>query len=113
MISLSDFVTLAKKSGVINDDTNKPLEFGVLLGFCCLSNGSTGVLLNVKNYTIKEAYIGPDKLIHCSEWDISGKVTKEKMYLSKGIEEFNSKIPVKCRRKIKKAMLLDGTLLSL
>lgn len=107
MISLFDFVTLAKKGGVINDSTDKPMDFGAVLGFCCLGNGVTGVLLNNKNYTINEAYIGQDKLVHYSEWCVSGVVTKEKMHITKGIIEFNLKIPVKCR-KIKSAMMLSG-----
>ncbi len=108
MISLFDFVTLAKKGGVIDDSTDKPMDFGAVLGFCCIGNGVTGVLLNSKNYVINEAYIGQDKLVHYAEWYASGIVLKEKMHTAKGIIEFNSKIPAKCR-KIKSAMLLNGT----
>lgn len=112
MISLNDFVILAKKGGVIDDSTNKPMEFGTVLGFCCIGNYVIGVLLNDKNYVINEAYVGEDKLVHYSEWYASGVVTKEKMNTSKGIAEFNSKIPVKCR-KIKNVMLLNGELIGL
>ena len=108
MITLFDFVVSTKKHGIIDDATGKPREFGTVLGFCWLNNGVTGVLLNSKNYTINEAYIGEDKLVHYSEWSVSGIVGKEKMHLAKGVTEFNSTIPVKCRR-IKTAMMLDGS----
>ena len=107
MISLFDFVTLAKKGGIIDDSTNKPMEFGAVLGFCCIGNGVTGVLLNSKDYRINEAYIGEDKLVHYATWYASGIVAKEKMHTKKGIIEFNSKIVPKCR-KIRKAMMLNG-----
>ena len=109
MISLFDFVAMTKKKGIIDDSTDKPLEFGAVLGFCWLQNGVTGVLLNSKNYTIKEAYIGPDKLVHFAEWDVSGVVTT---YLDskKNILDFNSKVRVKTR-KIKSVVLLNGTLI--
>lgn len=111
MISLFDFVTSAKKHGIINDRTDKPMEFGTVLGFCCIGNYVIGVLLNDKNYVINEAYVGEDKLVHYSEWYASGVVAKEKMDTPKGIAEFNSKIPVKCR-KIKSVMLLNGELIN-
>lgn len=111
MISLHDYVRLTKKGGIIDDSTDKPMEFGTVLGFCWLKNGVTGVLLNSKNYTIKEAYIGPDKLVHFAEWDVSGVVTS---YLDskKNILEFNSKVRVKTR-KIKTVVLLNGTLIKI
>ena len=108
MITLLDFVTMAKKQGVIDDSKDKHMDFGAVLGFCTLNNGATGVLLNDTYYTINEAYIGPDKLIHYSEWYISGVVTKEKMHLASGVKLFNATVPIKTRR-IKRVMLLDGT----
>ena len=76
MISLQDYVRLTKKGGIIDDSTDKPMGFGTVLGFCWLKNGVTGMLLNSKNYTIKEAYIGPDKLVHLAEWNVSETATK-------------------------------------
>lgn len=106
MISLFDFVALTKKGGIIDDSTDKLMGFGAVLGFCWLNNGVTGVLLNDKNYTIKEAYIGPDKLVHFAEWDVSGIVTNY-MDSKKNIVEFNSRVRVKTR-KIKTVVLLNG-----
>lgn len=109
MISLFDFVALTKKGGIIDDSTDKPMEFGAVLGYCWLNNGVTGVLLNSKNYTIKEAYIGEDKLVHFATWDVSGVVTNY-MDSRKHILEFNSRVRGKCKR-IKKIVLLNGTLI--
>lgn len=107
MISLGDFVTLAKKGGVIDDSTDKPMEFGAVLGFCLLHNYVTGVLLNRNNYVIHEAYIGPDKKVHCSEWVVSGVVSKQKMYELRGIADFNTTITVRAK-KVVKVTLLSG-----
>ena len=106
MISLQEFVYLAKKGGVIDDSTDRPMEFGSVLGFCWLDNGTTGVLLNSKNYVIREAYIGPDKLVHYAEWQVSGTV-KEYMDSAKSIQSFNSRATG--RKWIKAIALLNGT----
>lgn len=105
---LKDFVTLLKKGGIIDDSTGKPMDFGAVLGFCTLHNNTTGVLLNKTEYELHEAYIGEDKLIHYSEWVVSGVVTKKmKMYEAKGIDKFNASVSTNSR-KIRKAMLLSG-----
>lgn len=111
MISLFDFVALTKKGGIVDDSTDKLMEFGTVLGFCWLQNGVTGVLLNDKSYTIKEAYIGPDKLVHFAEWSISEIVTNY-MDSKKNILEFNSRVRTKTR-KIKQVVLLNGTQIKL
>lgn len=108
MITLFDLVVAAKKHGVIDDSTDKPLDFGTVLGFCTLNNGVNGILLNGKNYTINEGYFDTSGFVHYSTWYVSGIVSKEKMHTLKGILSFNETIPSK-HRKIKAVMLLDGT----
>lgn len=109
---LKDFVALAKKGGVIDDSTDKPMEFGAVLGLCQLHNRTFGVLLNRNNYPICEAYMGPDKLLHCSEWHVSGMVLKHKMYEAKGIESFNTTVAINGKR-IYKVMLLNGEVIKI
>lgn len=109
---LKDFVALAKKGGVIDDSTDKPMEFGAVLGLCQLHNRAFGVLLNRNNYPICEAYMGPDKLLHCSEWHVSGMVLKHKMYEARGIESFNATVAVNGKR-IYKVMLLNGEVIKI
>lgn len=107
MLRIEDFVALAKEGGVIDDHTDKPVQFGKIMGFCLLKNNDIGVLLNAKHYQIVQAYVGKDKLVHMSIWAVAGIVSKEKMDTKKGIIAFNSGVKRQTWN-IRKAIMLNG-----
>ena len=111
MISLKDIAKVAKKGGIIDDSTEKYIDFDTVLGFCWLRNGTTGLLFKGVNYTIREAYMGQDKVVHLAEWEVSDMVTGD-MTCKESMIDFNKKVQYKCRR-VKKALLLDDTFIQM
>lgn len=97
-----------KNEDIINDRTGKVIPISKILGFCMLNNNTVGLLFKEGIYSINEVYIGPDKMIHLSEWSISGTVENEDLTTPKGIKAFNASISFKSRA-IKRVVLLNGT----
>lgn len=96
-----------KGTGIVNDHTDRIIPVSKVLGFCLLKNNCVGLLFKESVYSINEVYIGPDKMIHLSEWSISGTVENEDLSTPKGIKAFNDSMSFKSRL-IKRVILLNG-----
>lgn len=99
---------VTNNNGIVNDHTDRIIPVSKVLGFCLLTNNCVGLLFKEGIYSINEVYIGPDKMIHLSEWSISGTVENEDLTTPKGIKTFNDSVSFK-NRIIKRVVLLNGT----
>lgn len=100
-----------KNEGIVNDRTDRIVPMSKVLGFCLLNNNCIGLLFKDTYYSINEVYIGPDKMIHLSEWSVSGTVDEEDLTSSEGIRSFNNSLGFRSRA-IKRVILLDGSIVT-